>query len=91
MMPGRQDPRTTAPEATGLERFRLSGKLLLNWLDRQGAGPSSRPAELRKGAIIVQPRLDFRKAPPAALKAVQGLEQYLAHCSLEPFLLHLPN
>ena len=37
----------------------------------------------------MQPRLDFRKAPPAALKAVQGLEEYLAHCSLEPGLLHL--
>ena len=37
----------------------------------------------------MQPRLDYRKASPAALKAVQGLEEYLAHCSLEANLIHL--
>jgi len=37
----------------------------------------------------MQPRLDFSKASPGALKAMMGLEVHLAHCSIERKLQHL--
>ena len=37
----------------------------------------------------MQPRLDISKASPGALKAMMGLETYLAHCSIERKLQHL--
>ncbi len=68
----------------------VSRELLLNWLAARpradgkdmGRGPGG-------GSYVMQPRIDYRKASPAALKAVQGLEEYLGHCSLEPKLIHL--
>ena len=37
----------------------------------------------------MQPRIDFTKASPEAMKAVYGLEKYLRTCGLEHSLLHL--
>jgi len=37
----------------------------------------------------MQPRLDYRKYAPEALKAMLALESYLAQCSLDHNLMHL--
>jgi AhpD family alkylhydroperoxidase len=37
----------------------------------------------------MQPRIDYRKFAPEALKAMLGLEAYLKHCSLDHKLLHM--
>jgi AhpD family alkylhydroperoxidase len=66
----------------------LSPELLLNWLAARSGATSSNDCGTGD-AFIMQPRLDYRKAAPAALKAMQGLEEYLAHCSLEANLIHL--
>jgi AhpD family alkylhydroperoxidase len=79
-----------ASEARAQAQFRLCKELLLNWLTAAGqAGSAGYPAAKTQKGGLMQPRLDFRKASPAALKAVQGLEEYLSHCSLEPNLIHL--
>lgn len=36
-----------------------------------------------------QPRLDYRKFAPEALKAMFALESYLGHCSLDHNLIHI--
>ncbi|HUL34462.1 MAG TPA: carboxymuconolactone decarboxylase family protein [Candidatus Eisenbacteria bacterium] len=35
------------------------------------------------------PRIDYRKFAPEAMKAMYGLESYLAHCSLDHNFMHL--
>ena len=37
----------------------------------------------------MQPRIAYTKVAPGAMKAVRGLEDYLAECGLEPSLLDL--
>jgi AhpD family alkylhydroperoxidase len=37
----------------------------------------------------MEPRIDYRKFAPEALKAMYGLEAYLGHCSIEEKLVHL--
>ena len=37
----------------------------------------------------MQPRIAYTKVAPRAMKAMRGLEDYLAECSLEPSLLDL--
>ena len=37
----------------------------------------------------MQPRIDYRKFAPEALKAMLAIEAYLAHCGLEHNLLHV--
>ena len=37
----------------------------------------------------MQPRLDYRKFSPEAIKAMFALESYLAHCSLDQNLIHV--
>ncbi len=37
----------------------------------------------------MQPRVDYTKASPDAVKAMLGLEKYLSKCGLEHSLLHL--
>jgi len=37
----------------------------------------------------VQPRIDYRKFAPEAMKAMFGLENYLGHCSLDHNFIHL--
>ena len=37
----------------------------------------------------MQPRIEYTKVAPGAMKAMRGLEDYLAACGLEPSLLDL--
>ena len=37
----------------------------------------------------MQPRIEYTKVAPGAMKAMRGLERYLAECGLEPSLLDL--
>ncbi len=37
----------------------------------------------------MQPRIEYRKVAPGAIRAMRGLEDYLAECGLEPSLLDL--
>jgi AhpD family alkylhydroperoxidase len=37
----------------------------------------------------MQPRIEYTKVAPGAMKAMRGLEDYLAECGLEPSLLDL--
>lgn len=37
----------------------------------------------------MQPRIEYTKVAPGAMKAMRGLESYLAECGLEPSLLDL--
>jgi AhpD family alkylhydroperoxidase len=37
----------------------------------------------------MQPRIEYTKVAPGAMKAMRGLEDYLASCGLEPSLLDL--
>ena len=37
----------------------------------------------------MQPRIAYTKVAPGAMKAMRGLEDYLAECGLEPSLLDL--
>src|SRR5215469_16011439 len=37
----------------------------------------------------MQPRIEYRKFAPEAMKAMLALESYLAHCSLDHKFLHL--
>ena len=45
--------------------------------------------EIMTGTHTLQPRLDFTKVSPEALKAMFGLEGYVRHSELEPALLDL--
>src|SRR5512141_158929 len=37
----------------------------------------------------MEPRMDARRVKPEALKGLQGIEAYLANCTIEESLLHL--
>jgi AhpD family alkylhydroperoxidase len=50
---------------------------------------SVRVAEYAKEITFVEARMNYGKAAPGAMRAMNGLETYLASCGLEPTLLDL--
>jgi AhpD family alkylhydroperoxidase len=69
----------------------LSNRIYLNRGKKySGRGPVvDEPRESGNGGEFMQPRIDYTKYAPEALKAMLALEKYISECGLDHKLIHL--